>query len=140
VNVHGWIAEQNPSAANIVVGGAGFATQNEQAERVAGMSGKFRENALVHGGLRRLLGKTGRSPDGDGATILGKKERFGETIRVDILEEAVEAVHQEVDGQAPAVGECSGVIGIEEVDEGPLLFGAVALIIDKERAVIESGE
>ena len=45
------------------------------------------------GGLRRLFGKSGGSPDRDATAIGSEQDRFGEALRVDVVEEAVEAIH-----------------------------------------------
>src|SRR5208282_272339 len=56
------------------------------------------------------------------------------------MEEAVEAVHQQVDGQLVAVGERGDGRVVQEIGEGPLFDGAVTGVIDEKRAAVERGE
>ena len=51
------------------------------------------EQRLVHGGLWRLIRESGRGPDGNAAAVWREDDGFREALRVDILEESVEAIH-----------------------------------------------
>ena len=87
-----------------------------------------------------MIGEAGGGPDCGGAAIGSEEKGVGERRGVDVLEEAVEAIHQEINGELIAVGEIGGGGVVEQVGEGPLLFGAVAGIVDEQRAGVESGE
>ncbi len=69
MNLHGWITEKNPRFTNVVIGGAGFCSKDQASQRIARMRGELGKEGLIHGGLRRLFGETGRSPDSNAAAI-----------------------------------------------------------------------
>lgn len=96
---HGGIAEEDPGAANVIVGDARFGLQNGNAQWSGRIGFENRQKRLVHAGLGRLSGEAGRSPHGDGAAIRREQKRLRQTGRVDVLEEPVQAIHQKVDGQ-----------------------------------------
>src|SRR5262252_660901 len=98
------------------------------------------EDGLVHGGLRRLFGESGGRPDRDTAAIGSEQDRLGEALCIDVVEEAVEAIHQQVDRETAAVVESLRIVVVEQIGEGPLLFGAMAVEIDEQCAVVERGE
>ena len=137
---HSGVAEEDPGAADVVIGDAGFGVEDGGAERRGRIALENLEQGLVHGGLRRLIGETGGSPDCGGAAVGSEEKSVGERSGVDILEETVEAIHQEIDGELIAIGEIGGGSVVEKIGERPLLFGAVAGIIDEERAGVERGE
>lgn len=137
---HGGIAKENPGAADVVIGDAGFGVEDGGAERRGRIVLENLEKSLVHGSLRRLIGEAGGSPDRGGAAVGSQEKGVGERGGVDILEETVEAIHQEIDGELITIGEIGDGRVVEKIGERPLLFGAVAGIIDEEGAGVERGE
>src|SRR5262249_31725750 len=127
-------------AADVVVSGAGLGVENQAAKRIIGMQLELTEKRLVHGGLRRLLRGSGRGPDGNATAIRRKKKGFCEAVGGDVLEKAVKAIHEEINGETAAVRERMGVVGVEDIGEGPLLLGAVAIVVDEQCAAVERGE
>ena len=119
---HGWIAEENPSAANVVVRSAGLCLKDQLAERFAGMSARVARVTRDSWWPAELVGEARRGPDSDSTAIGRQEQGLGEAICVNILEEAVEAIHQEINGETAAVGEGGGVGAVKEIGEGPLLL------------------
>ena len=117
MDFHGRITKEDPGAANVVVGGAGFGLQEEAAQRFVGMSGELNKEGLVHRGLRSLFSETRGGPHGDATTVRSKKHGFGEALAVNVLEKAIETIHEDVDREAAAIGERGGIITVKQVCE-----------------------
>ena len=82
---HAGIAEENPGAAHVVVGGDRLGAEDHQAQGVAGVGGELIEQSQVHGSLRRLIRESGGGPDGNRATVRSENQGLGEGLCVDIL-------------------------------------------------------
>ena len=101
--------------------------QSQQAQRVAGMRGQLMQERQVHRRLRRLVRESGRSPDRHCAAVRSENQRFRQALCVNVLEQSVQAIDDQVNRQAAAVGQRGGGIVVEQIGKGPLLFRAVTL-------------
>ena len=129
VEFHRGIAKENPGAPHIVVGGAVFGAQDQCAQWIVGRGRKLMQQRQIHGHLRRLLvnpddAQTATAPP-LGARIRGLRQAFG----IDVLEQAIQAIDDHVDGEAAAIRQRGCVVGVEQFSEGPLLLGTVSVVV-----------
>src|SRR5208283_5310714 len=137
---HGGISEENPGAPNIAVSCITLGAEDHEANWIVRMRGHFMEKRQVHGGLRGSVGKSRRSPNGDRAPAGGQNQGLGKTLRVDVLERSVETIDEQIDREASAIREGGCIRSVEQIGEGPLLFRAVTVVVDQQRAIIESSK
>src|SRR6202790_3758322 len=140
MNAHRGVPEKNPGAANVGIAGKFFGGEDGLAERQIGIVGERLNERAIHTGLRPGIGEAGGSPDGNGAAVWSEEQGFGEALRVNVLEEAVEAIHEEKYGQAIAVLQCGGVGIVEEVGEGPLFDRTVTDVVHQKLPLIDAVE
>ena len=137
---HCRVAKEDPSAANIVVRYSGLRLHYRNGKWRGGTSLENLKHCLVHGSLGRLICESRRSPNGNSTAVRREKKAFRQARRVDILEEAVQAIHKQVDRQLIAVCERGARSIIEKISKRPLFDGSVARIVDQEWAAIERSE
>src|SRR5260370_9218614 len=100
MKLHRRVSEQNPSASYIVVGGPGFCLQNQLSQRLIWMTRQLREKSLIHGSLWRLFRKSRRGPDRYSSAFRRQQHRFRQALSINILEESIQTIHHDVDGQS----------------------------------------
>src|SRR5580692_10726685 len=131
---HGWIAKEIPRAAHVGIQNARLGRDDCSANRLRWIRGQRAEQSLIHRRLRRRGGETGGSPNADRPSVRREQQRRRQALFVYILEESVQAVHDQEHRQAIAVGQRGGRRIVQQIRKGPLLFRAVTRVIHQQRA------